>query len=333
MNKQKTRFGLKELVLLGASLFATEKANAGRLTLKIIPESDIGTTYTDLIHYSKSTDEEGRGDSPYVGADAPQIDMWSKTNFNYPCDRLSMDSRSADSTSNYLVEISGRELKTEPENASINFRFTDFGLPGEKENNFSWKNLVVELYDVNSINDSNNLLGVFDAHDLANGDVNFPSLFVNNGLSYQIVVRPRNYADLNLDNKVNFIDKAILARAWQNGDANYTNGWEHYADIDRSGGVDMNDLGIFTDEWLFQGCDPNTFVKSGYINKLAPLFDKGYRLAFLPGNHSRLAEGSAGLETTLGSNSDVYNEQKARLRKDRRLFAKRTDKGKKRARA
>ena len=191
----------------------------------------------------------------------------------------------------------------------MNFQFTDFG----GENNFSWKNLVVELYDSNSIHDSNNLLGVFDAHDVANGDVNFPTLSVNNGLSYQLVVRPRNYADLNLDNKVNFLDKAILGNAWQNGDANSSNGWEHYSDIDRNHDVNFNDLKILTEEWLFHGCDPNTFVKSDYINRLAPLLDKGYRLAKDNFNSN--------LESNVNPNVNVYHDQKERLGKKRKLFA------------
>jgi len=216
-----------------------------------------------LAQHSTSFDEYDPKDNPYLTLFTPFIDIWSKTNFNYPdpdYNHLSRDSRSANSTSNYLVEIRGRGLETEPENASMNFQFFNF----YHENNFSWKNLVVELYDANGINEPNNLLGVFDAHDLANGDVNFPTLQVNNGLSYQIVVRPRNYADLNLDNQVNFVDKAILGKVWRNGDANSSNGWEHYSDIDRNHAVDMNDLRIFTEEWLFHGCDPNTFVKAGY---------------------------------------------------------------------
>jgi len=262
MNKQKTKFGLKELLLIGASLFATGEANAGRLTLTIIPKNEINSGHVNLAQHSTSLDWYDTLDVEYVGdlVPTPYISMWSKTNFNPPYNRLGRDSRNSNSTSNYLVEISGRELQTPPEKATINFQFKDYG----DENNFSWKNLVVELYDANGINEPNNLLGVFDAHDLANGDVNFPTLHVNNGLSYQIVVRPRNYADLNLDNRVNFVDKAILGRVWRNGDANSSNGWEHYADIDRNGAVDMNDLGIFTEEWLFQGCDPNTFVKAGY---------------------------------------------------------------------
>jgi hypothetical protein len=258
MDKQKTKFGLKELLLIGASLFAAEKANAGGLRLTV--KSDLGQPYVGLTQYSKSIDGEDWKDVLHPGGPATYIDIWAKTNFNSPYNHLKRDSRSADSVSNYLVEIRGRGLETQPKNANIEFLFYDF----YQENNFSWKNLVVELYDSNSIHDSNNCLGVFDAHDLANGDVNFPQLQVNNDLSYQIVVRPRNYADLNLDNKVNFLDKAIVGNSWLNTDANSSNGWRHYSDIDRNYVVDFNDLKILTDEWLFQGCDPNTFVKAGY---------------------------------------------------------------------
>jgi len=95
----------------------------------------------------------------------------------------------------------------------------------------------------------------------------------------------------------------------------YANGGQHYSDIDRNHAVDFNDLKILTEEWLFQGCDPNTFVKSNYINKLAPLLDKGYRLASLPDKRHRLVKNTDNLEGQVnrGYALNAYDEQKARM--------------------
>lgn len=54
-----------------------------------------------------------------------------------------------------------------------------------------------------------------------------------------------NYADFNSDGKVNFIDYSMLANNWQSTGVGLT------GDLDEDDDVDMNDLRLFTNEWLW----------------------------------------------------------------------------------
>jgi hypothetical protein len=259
-------------ILLAAGL--TSEADAGRLYITAVPKSFLGRNEIGLVHYSGASDGEDSRDGSYLAAPSPYIDIFSKTNFNYPKDSLRGDCRSLNSTSNFLVPVSGRGLANS-EDTDFRFRFSYF----LGEDNFSWKNLVVELYNAGDINDKKNLLGTYDAHALAEGNAAFPTLQVDNGLSYQIVVKPRNWADFNLDNRVNLIDGAILGRYWLSNDPNSAAvGGQNYTDINRDGGVGTADLSILGSEWLFEGCDPNTFVKNAterqYFNDMAGLAGK-----------------------------------------------------------
>lgn len=76
-----------------------------------------------------------------------------------------------------------------------------------------------------------------------------------------------NYADLfpsvidgNVpDGKVNLRDFAKFSSNWQRIDCNEGNHWCNFADLDRDGIVDYNDLGKFSGEWLYDTNDPNTW--------------------------------------------------------------------------
>jgi len=125
------------------------------------------------------------------------------------------------------------------------------------------------LYNSGDVNEPNNLLGVYDMKymDKSNGKI---PLIINNGLSYQLLVKFFNHADLNRDRKVNGLDYAIWAGSF--GRSNETdpntfggyvgsepNNFNAYADIDRNGIVDYNDLSLFSGEWLYNADDPNTW--------------------------------------------------------------------------
>jgi hypothetical protein len=193
-------------------------------------------------------------DSPYDSS----VDIWARVSFGE--NRLKRQVDNADSTSNYLVEVNGRSLGG---SENVNLQFEMF--PTWGENNFTWKNLVVELYNSGDIKDKANLLGVFDAEDLVSKRIVMPTLSVNEGLSYQIVVKPRNKADFNLDNLVNLTDLGILGKHWLSTDPNAANGWGEYTDIDRDGTVGLTDLTNLVNQWMFKGADPNTFSRLDYF--------------------------------------------------------------------
>ena len=63
--------------------------------------------------------------------------------------------------------------------------------------------------------------------------------------------------DLNSDDVVNFLDFAIFASQWEVADCNDPN-WCKGADLDRDSEVDLKDLGLLADYWLWGiPCDPN----------------------------------------------------------------------------
>ena len=72
------------------------------------------------------------------------------------------------------------------------------------------------------------------------------------------------HTDLNGDQKNNFEDFAIFAGAWQRtgitlADRENPADLAAYADYDLDGNVDTNDLCIFTERWLWDANDPNTW--------------------------------------------------------------------------
>lgn len=80
----------------------------------------------------------------------------------------------------------------------------------------------------------------------------------------------RNHADLNRDRKVDFEDYAVWAGEYGKDNVSDPNRFGSYvgadvndlgayADIDRSGNVDVNDLGYVSYEWLWDAQDANTW--------------------------------------------------------------------------
>jgi hypothetical protein len=170
-------------------------ADAGGLNIKVVPQNPITKSQVNLGHITPAT-EGWDGGSDYRfnnSSPSPAIDIISKV--EYDPYYLGGNYKGANSTSNYLVWVSGRGLESS-EDVNLIFQFYN----ANYENNFTWKNLIIELYNAGDINDPANRLGVYDAKDLASKKIIFPTLSVTEGLSYQLVVKPRNYADFNLDN-------------------------------------------------------------------------------------------------------------------------------------
>jgi len=61
-----------------------------------------------------------------------------------------------------------------------------------------------------------------------------------------------NQTDLNNDLAVNFVDFAVFADRWSVEDCNENNSWCQDCDFDQSGAVDVNDVAIFTGNWLWK---------------------------------------------------------------------------------
>jgi hypothetical protein len=247
-------------VIVASVLALGTNVIAGGMQIRFYPENvdSVGGCHVDIGQTTKALDGRDGYDvdflaTPYSSA----VDAWMKVSFDPYF--LSRQTNNANSTCNYLVEVNGRNLGG-PENVNLDFQL--FPIGSLKENNFTWKNLVVELYNAGDITDPANRLGVFDAKDLVSKKIIFPTLSVTEGLSYQLVVKPRNYADFNLDNSVDVADLAILSEHWLSADPNETNTWDEYTDIDRNGTVGLEDLSILVSQWMFDGGDPNIFSKS-----------------------------------------------------------------------
>lgn len=123
-----------------------------------------------------------------------------------------------------------------------------------------WEDSVIEGFDLFS--DSNCVPGdwfMIDYTALAPGDPNVgfyeysvswddPNAFVT---FYQVPI-----ADFNTDGIVNFLDYSLLASCWLEDDCTDPNGCQK-ADLDMDGTVDVNDLLLFSDYWLWGAPEPN----------------------------------------------------------------------------
>ena len=128
------------------------------------------------------------------------------------------------------------------------------------------------MYNSGDVDDSNNLLGVYDMKFMDRTDTKIP-LTINNGLSYQLLVKFFNYCDFNRDRRIDGLDFKIFRENF--GRNNETdpntfgsyggsepNNYNAYADIDRSGTVGLEDLDIFKSYFKFSG----DFNLDGIVN-------------------------------------------------------------------
>ena len=101
-----------------------------------------------------------------------------------------------------------------------------------------------------------NRIGIYDGHDLADGSTSFPSLTIQNGLCYQLIIKPRHNADLDLNQKIDYGDFALIRLYWLLSGAGPSNRWNNLADIDRDTITNLNDLFFIGYDWLWTQ-DPN----------------------------------------------------------------------------
>jgi hypothetical protein len=181
----------------------------------------------------------------------PRIDFY----FQNPYGWFMIDARGPYSTTDFYARIEGVRI---PGSMNVNANLS-FSIYNDGQGNFAWKNLIVELYNNGDIQDPNNLIAVHDGYDLVAGSVSFSELTIINGLSYQLLIKPRNYADLDLNGIVNWKDLSKFSLYWKTGDHDANDVWADYGDIDRNGIVDYNDLGIFSRQWLW---DANALAKA-----------------------------------------------------------------------
>jgi hypothetical protein len=173
---------------------------------------------------------------------------------------LDTDARPLDSLTTYTNEFEGVGLTGSKE---VNLVYwTDGG--------FSWQNVFSRVYT----NDPNNPERIDDVKRMASlyPDSAF-TISVSNGISKRLNVDFFNHADLNRDRKVDGLDYAIWANEYGKDNVSDPNRFGSYvgadvndlgayADIDRSGDVDVydfNDLGDFSYEWLWDAQDANTW--------------------------------------------------------------------------
>lgn len=178
---------------------------------------------------------------------------------------FTVDAREPNSTSDFYARIEGRGI---PGTIDANLA----SQISEPEGNFDWKNIVIELYNSGNISNPSNRIGIYDGHDWANGSVSLPTLTIQNGLCYQLLIRPRHMADLDFNQRIGFGDFSVVGLYWFNQDASSSNRWNKLSDIDRSGATDFNDLSHITGiagDWLWVQ-DPNL------ISKLISTFQSQY---------------------------------------------------------
>lgn len=202
------RLGLVRKLIVGAgavaSLFSGNvKADNFNAKCKYINPST-GTQVIKAVQFSQISGAT-EGDDPsydvsFLAGPTPTVDFFIR---NYIGD-YGKDARGPNSTSDFYARVEGRGLS---ESITANLYFSKY----IDENNFSWKNLIVELYNEGDVNNPANRLAIADGMDLVNKTASLPALTIHNGLSYQMIVKPRNYADLDFNQKVDFKDFATCA--------------------------------------------------------------------------------------------------------------------------
>jgi hypothetical protein len=262
----------KALIIASLPFIINSSVKAGRLNTYCA--TSFTRPYIGISHKAGAREpEEGYDNGVDVRFNGnqfpPTIDIYSKINFD-PY-RLMRDYRPPESTTTINSEISGRGLGA-PTNANLQFTFYDIG-----EDNFYWKNIIGELSQ--RVDDGNGgykyaLIGNYDIKNLVSFSRTIP-ISINNGITQGDVFFPShkldfkffNHADLNRDRRVDGRDFAIFANNFGRNDpttlgdnvGSDPNNLDAYADFDRNGIVDFNDLSIFSGKWLWDANDPNTW--------------------------------------------------------------------------
>jgi len=266
----------KGLIISSLPLLINNNVGAGTLNTRVI--SPITKPYCKTQHISGAREPLEGYDGNSIDvlfndlANPPTIDIYSKIDFD-PY-RLKIDARPPESTTTFNLEISGRfgQLLLEPQDIELKPSFSDY-----LGNNFSWKNIIGELSQ--RVDDGNGgykyaLIGNYDIKNLVSFAKTIP-ISINNGEtigseffpSHKLDYSFFNHADLNRDRRVDGRDFAIFANNFGRNDpttlgdnvGSDPNNLDAYADFDRNGIVDFNDLSIFSGKWLWDANDPNTW--------------------------------------------------------------------------
>ena len=142
----------------------------------------------------------------------------------------------------------------------------------ETNGSTAWKNIFFVRYGTSDPTDPDNILDMWDVKYFNNYETPDPDDqdwiisgsfdAAEYGEVYdQTVFQVFNYADLNRDRKVNFLDFGILSSNWQRTGIDKGSdpmAIDDYADMDGTGIVDVNDLSMFVFEWLWDADNPAT---------------------------------------------------------------------------
>jgi len=183
---------------------------------------------------------------------------------------LQIDAKDPNSTTTFNTELLNNGFSGTANNY-LRFRMCD-------SNNFEWKNIFLGDADAN---DSNNIVAdvkyviISDGRTYLDGtpygDFNLPDVNgTDTGVYDKRKIIIRNHADLNRDRKVNGLDFVVLGDVWGKSNISDPNRFGSYvgadvndlgayADIDRNGSVDFNDVGYLNTEWLYNADDPNSW--------------------------------------------------------------------------
>lgn len=214
-------------------------------------------TIVNLGHEAGATEGfDGSHDSPYAPPMPKNIGVFSEIS-DSP-DKLSIDMRGPNSTTDYkvIVETIGNNI------GGDQWWMIDL----IDANGSEWKNIFIERYGKNANLADPNItpLAIWDVI-YKDGKGYFQNGYLptqDSGIADQLKEKIFNLADLNRDKRVNLKDYAIFANNFGRNDPNCgadANNLDDYSDIDRSGVIDFNDLSIFSDEWLWDANDPNTW--------------------------------------------------------------------------
>jgi len=262
-----SNFGAPKMVAVPIILINND-INAGALVTYC--RSPLTTPAISILHKAGATENYDTAyDAIFLEAWSPTLDIYSKILSPPPKDRLMRDSRPPESMTIVNAEISGRGLSV-PENAELEFKWGISSGIG----NFSWKNIIGELsqrvddgawgykyalignYDIKNLVSSARTLPISIENGINQGDVFFPS----HKLNYSFF----HYCDFNRDRHIDDLDFEIFRENY--GGNNETdpntfgdyvgsdvNNFNAYADIDRNGSVDFDDLDIFKTYFRFPG--------------------------------------------------------------------------------
>ena len=217
-----------KILLTGALALAPKVADAGLITLSGQVDNPSFSTDALLIQHSDGAEGVDGIDREFLEGPSPAVEIYSTVPF-YPYN-LSRNAHKATSLTPFNVEVFGRNLSGLTP-TTINFSLGTFG----EEDNFVGKSIYADLYDAKN-NDF--LVGTYDVRALAAGTETFPTLQVDNDLSYKLNVRFDTPSDIDNDGDVDWADYQMLE------DKFGENPYSGPEDIDNDGDVDWADYQI-----------------------------------------------------------------------------------------